>query len=106
MRKVCTLLALALLAPVLSWAGPVNINTADASTLARELKGIGIARAQAIVDHRRDNGPFKSADELVLVKGIGQKVVDENRANILVEAPRPSRTSAAPAKRPAADQVP
>jgi hypothetical protein len=33
-------------------------------------------------------------------------VVDENRANILVEAPRPSRTSAAPAKRPAADQVP
>ena len=66
-------------------AGPVNINTADAKTLARELKGIGLARAQAIVDFREKNGPFKSADDLAKVKGVGTKVVEENRSNIKIE---------------------
>ncbi len=42
-------------------AGPVNLNTADAATLARELDGIGPAKAQAIVEYRQKNGPFKSA---------------------------------------------
>lgn len=66
-------------------AGPVNINTADARTLARELKGIGLSRAQAIVDYREKNGPFKSADDLAKVKGVGMKVVEENRSNIKVD---------------------
>ena len=63
-------------------AGPVNINTADAATLARELKGIGLKRAQAIVDYRAKHGPFKSADELGLVKGIGPAAIDKNRLDI------------------------
>jgi competence protein ComEA len=63
----------------------VNINTADASTLAAMLDGIGESRAKAIVDYRAANGPFKSADDLVAVKGIGQSVVDRNRARIKVK---------------------
>lgn len=70
-------------------AAPVNINTADAATIARELKGIGIKRAQSIVDYRTKNGPFKSADELRLVKGIGVKVIQNNRAEIRTDAVKP-----------------
>ena len=77
-------------------AGPVNINTADAATLARELKGVGIKRAQAIVDYRSKNGPFKSADELGLVKGLGRKAIDTNRADIRFDAMK-SVTKPAPA---------
>jgi len=66
-------------------AGPVSINTADAATLARELKGIGLKRAQSIVDYRVKNGPFKSADELALVKGIGKAAIDRNRTDIRID---------------------
>lgn len=57
----------------------VNINTADATELNRVLVNIGAAKAQAIVDYRQANGPFKSADELALVKGIGLKTVERNK---------------------------
>jgi competence protein ComEA len=67
-------------------AGPVNVNSADARTLARELKGVGASKAQAIVTHRDKNGPYKSADELAKVKGIGKKLVDRNRENLRFEA--------------------
>jgi len=74
----------ALLAPAWAWAGAVNINTADAKTLARELDGIGAAKAQAIVEYREKNGSFKSADDLLKVEGIGNKVLEQNRDNIRV----------------------
>jgi competence protein ComEA len=66
-------------------AGPVNINTADAATLARELNGVGLKRAEAIVEYRQKHGPFKSADELSLVKGIGPAAVAKNRELIRIE---------------------
>jgi competence protein ComEA len=98
MRSFVPLVALALLIPALAWAGPVDINSADAATLAKELTGIGRARAEAIVAYRTKNGPFKSADDLALVKGIGQKVIDENRANIRLErVARPPAAAAKPA---------
>lgn len=85
------LLALALSLPLFAAAGePVNINTADAAAIADGLNGIGETKARAIVEYREKNGPFKSADELVNVKGVGLKTVDKNRDLI--------RTSAAPAK--------
>lgn len=77
--------ALAVLLPLAVWAGPVDINTADAKTIARELQGIGLARAQAIVAYRDKNGPFKSADDLRKIKGIGAQVIDQNRPNIQLE---------------------
>ena len=63
----------------------VNINKADAATLASSLKGVGNARAQEIVRYRDAYGPFKSVDELTEVKGIGKSTLDDNRARITLE---------------------
>ena len=60
----------------------VNLNTADAATLARDLEGIGESKARAIVEHRRRNGAFRSVDELALVKGIGPKTLELNRPRL------------------------
>jgi competence protein ComEA len=70
-------------------AGPVNINTADAATLAAELNGIGPALAEAIVKDRAEHGKFDSPEALTRVKGVGEKIVERNRANILVADPAP-----------------
>ena len=51
---------------------PININTATAAQL-EALPGIGARTAQAIVDHRQKNGGFKKIEELMNVKGIGEK---------------------------------
>jgi competence protein ComEA len=63
----------------------VNINKADAITLASALKGVGTARAQEIVRYREAFGPFKSVEELTEVKGIGKSTLDDNRARITLE---------------------
>ena len=76
---ICTLTM-----PLVVYAGPVNVNTADAETISAELQGVGLSKALAIVDYRKANGPFKSVDDLALVKGIGERTVDNNRANILL----------------------
>jgi competence protein ComEA len=77
--------ALALLSLSISaFAAPIDINTADASTLAQGLNGVGEAKAQAIVADREQNGPFVSVDDLARVKGIGQKIIDQNRVNMAV----------------------
>ncbi len=81
------IIAAALLAPALSLAGPVDLNSADAATLARELDGIGLARAKAIVEYREKNGKFRSADELLNVKGIGPQVLQQNKGNLQVREP-------------------
>ena len=57
----------------------VNINTADAKSLADELNGIGAKKAQAIVDYRTEHGDFKTIESLTEVKGIGLKTVEKNR---------------------------
>ena len=63
----------------------VDINSAKAGVLAETMTGIGLRRAEDIVTFREDNGPFKSVDDLVLVKGIGASTVDKNRERIMVE---------------------
>lgn len=67
-----------------SWAGPVDLNSADAATIARELNGIGVARAQAIVEYREQYGAFASADELLNVAGIGPHILKVNKVNIIL----------------------
>jgi competence protein ComEA len=74
------------------WAGPVNVNTADASQIAKELDGVGPAKAAAIVEYRQKNGPFKAPEDLLKVDGIGPKVLDQNKGNIRVD-----RAAGAPA---------
>ena len=65
-------------------AQPVNVNTADAQTIADNLNGVGLSKAHAIVAYREAHGTFKHVDELVNVKGIGLKLIDKNRDLILV----------------------
>ncbi len=65
-------------------AEAVNINSADATTIEQQLKGIGSVKAQAIVKYREQNGSYKSVDELVNVSGIGEKTLEKIRGQISV----------------------
>ena len=82
-RELLCLLVFGLSSAAL-YAGPVNINTADAETLALELTGVGPALATAIVEYREMNGDFASPDALTRVRGIGEHILELNRTNILV----------------------
>ena len=100
-------LILSLLPAGAALAGPVNLNSADAATLARELDGIGPAKAQAIVEFRQKNGPFRSPEDLLKVDGIGEKVLEQNRGNIRLNAAAAApaaagKTAPKPAPKPAA----
>ncbi len=112
MRPIHACLASLLALPFIAFADPVYIITADAATLDRELKGIGPSRAAAIVAYRAAHGPFRSVDELSLVEGIGQKVIDDNREQLRVGAganpgAKPAaKRGAVPGARPAAPKKP
>ena len=66
-------------------AAPVNINTASAEQIAEALNGVGLSKAQAIVDYREAYGLFNQADEIVYVRGIGEATYLKNKADILVD---------------------
>jgi len=69
-----------------AWAAqPVNVNSASAEEIAESLKGVGMSKAEAIINYRNEHGQFKHIDELVNVKGIGIRTVDINREYILLE---------------------
>jgi len=87
-KKLLSASALAgalLFSPFSMAAEPVNINTATAEEIAAALKGVGPAKAEAIVAYREANGPFVSVDQLTEVKGIGAATVEKNRSQIIVE---------------------
>lgn len=69
----------------------IDLNSADVPTLAREMRGIGESKARAIVEYRRLHGPFRSIDDLALVKGIGARTIELNRAKLRVGAVTPNR---------------
>ncbi|HEU5133867.1 MAG TPA: helix-hairpin-helix domain-containing protein [Steroidobacteraceae bacterium] len=98
-RRFIPTLAATLLLTQLVHAEPVNINTADATALAKALNGVGPAKAKAIVSYREKNGPFKTVDQLAMVEGISQKLIDKNRADIKLGAEKPA--GAQPAAQPA-----
>ncbi len=76
----------------IAFAGePVDINRADANELTR-LNGIGMAKAQAIVEDREANGPFIAAEDLARVQGVGLKTVELNRDLISVGGAPVART--------------
>jgi competence protein ComEA len=82
-------------AVLLAWCGSalavgdpqesVNINTADAQTLARVLTGVGESRAEAIVRYREQHGEFVDIYELANVKGIGERTVERNESKIVLK---------------------
>jgi competence protein ComEA len=84
-------LAALLLAPQLLLAGPVNINTASAEMLAKELVGVGPALAAAIVRDREENGPYKTPEDIMRVRGIAEKVLETNRENIRIKDETPAK---------------
>lgn len=84
MKSILGLVAACMLAANAFAAEPVNVNTATAQQLAENLKGIGASKAELIIAYREANGAFAHVDELVNVKGIGIKTIDQNRGLIRV----------------------
>ena len=76
--------ALVLHTPSAAAAEPVDINSADAKTLATTINGVGLKRAQAIIEHRNMHGPFDSVEALREVPGIGMKTVNDNKSKLTV----------------------
>lgn len=84
MKKLMLAVAL-VLGSVAAWAGPVNINTADAKTLDKELVGVGPVKAAAIVKYRTEKGPFTAPEQIKKVDGIGDAIFEQNKANIKIK---------------------
>lgn len=63
----------------------VNVNLASAEQLAEVLDGVGMTRAAAIVQYRENYGKFERVEELLMVRGIGESVLETNRSRISLE---------------------
>ena len=62
----------------------VNINTADTTRLTT-LTGVGIQLAKRITEYRKQNGPFQKPEDIMRVKGVGQKVFNQNKDRIVLK---------------------
>ena len=79
------LLTITLLTANFLHAEPININSATAEQIAQNLDGVGLKKAQAIIQYREQNGKFNSAEDLLNVKGIGESTLQKNQGNLLFE---------------------
>jgi competence protein ComEA len=97
-RLLAALLGVFLLAPAMVYAQAtapgaekggsiVNLNTASAADL-ENLPGIGAKMAERILEYRQKNGPFKKIEDLMNVKGIGEKNFLKLKARLTVTAPK------------------
>ncbi len=71
---------------------PINLNAATAAQL-QTLPGVGASAAQRILDYRQKNGSFKKIEELMNVKGIGEKSFLKLKPLITVTAEKGDRAS-------------
>ena len=79
------LLAAALSLSYFANAEPVDLNQADAETLADNIVGVGPVLAEAIVAYRLENGPFVSTEQLLKIPGLGRKLLEKNEKSLLVD---------------------
>ncbi|HSP90551.1 MAG TPA: helix-hairpin-helix domain-containing protein [Vicinamibacterales bacterium] len=68
-------------------AQAVNLNTAPAEQLER-LPGVGPSTAARIIEYRQKNGGFKKIEELMNVRGIGEKAFLKMKSQVTVTAPK------------------
>ncbi len=81
----CVMVISILMVPVCVMAGEkINLNTATLEDLTK-LKGIGPSLGKRVVDYREKYGPFEKKEDLIKVKGVGQKTFDANKDIITVE---------------------
>lgn len=100
-RRLIPLLFLSLAISGVAFAGkkkpparPVNINTATSAEL-QQVPGIGPATAQKILQMRKSYGPFKSVDDLLAIRGLGEKRLDKMRKYLTIgKAPAPKQALA------------
>jgi len=73
-----------------SWclAETVDINSADAQTIAKYVKGVGPSKAEAIVAYRQSHGGFEDVSDLIRVKGIGERILTVNKDVLVAGEPR------------------
>lgn len=85
MTLMTVLLVMALTGPAMAEdMAKVNINTATREQIMT-LKGVGASYADRIIEYRDKNGPFQSPEDLLKVKGIGEKTLEVNQARIVVK---------------------
>lgn len=85
MKIITKTLALITIYGLSSFALALNINTADAETMSQELKGIGMVKAEAIVNFRTEHGPFSQPNDLIAVPGIGPKILESIQDQLTFE---------------------
>ena len=91
-KKSMAVLTIVTVALMMSWVIPaiaadlqtVNINTATVDELM-ELDGIGQKVAERIFAFREKNGPFQKPEDLMMVKGIGEKIFEVNKSKIVIQ---------------------
>src|ERR1051326_256308 len=101
MKKLVLAFAIWLAAVGMAFAA-VNVNTASKDELV-SVKGIGEKRAQAIIDYRTKNGPFKTVDDLEKVPGIGPGIMKQIKSQISVSGPNTVDKAASSTKSKSAD---
>ena len=81
------------LIPISALAEPIDLNVASAQEIAETLDGIGRSKAQKIIEYRIRFGPIDTPEELLAIKGIGERTLEKNRAKIitrLIQPPKPT----------------
>ena len=75
---------------MLGIAESVDLNTATAAEIAKQLHGIGSAKAQKIIEYRQQFGPIDTPEELLVIKGIGEKTLEKNRSRMITRLIQPA----------------